>query len=493
MIDPYLLAIDQGTTSSRVIVFDAQGAIIHVQQKDLTLHYPHKGWVEQNAIDIWDDTCACLKEISKGLGADVTNVAAAGIANQRETTIVWDRETGEPIYNAIVWQDRRTAEYCDDLKASGHEDMIVEKTGLLLDPYFSASKIAWILDHVDGARERAEAGALAFGTVDCYLLWKLSNGDVHATDASNASRTMLFNIKTQQWDDELLSLFNIPRCLLPEVKDNIADYGVISSQYLGAEIPIGGVAGDQQAAMIGQGCFKPGMVKSTYGTGCFALMHIGDVFKASEHRLLTTVAYRIGGKVSYALEGSIFVAGAAVQWLRDGLGLFDEAALSEDIANSVSDTNEVYFVPAFTGLGAPYWRPDARAMISGLSRESSAAHIVRAALEAQGYQSRDLMTAMVADSGVRPETLRIDGGLAANGFMCQFLADILNVRIEVPADVETTAWGAACLAGVSAGVFDDLDEVADAWRVDRVYTPQMDEASRDRFYTGWKDAVARLL
>lgn len=493
MIDPYLLAIDQGTTSSRVIVFDAQGAIIHVQQKELTLHYPHKGWVEQNAIDIWDDTCACLKEISKGLGADVTNIAAAGITNQRETTIVWDRETGEPIYNAIVWQDRRTAEYCDDLKTSGHEDMIVGKTGLLLDPYFSASKIAWILDHVDGARERAEAGALAFGTVDCYLLWKLSNGDVHATDASNASRTMLFNIKTQQWDDELLSLFNIPRSLLPEVKDNIADYGVIPSQYLGAEIPIGGVAGDQQAAMIGQGCFKPGMVKSTYGTGCFALMHIGDVFKASEHRLLTTVAYRIGGKVSYALEGSIFVAGAAVQWLRDGLGLFDEAALSEDIANSVSDTNEVYFVPAFTGLGAPYWRPDARAMISGLSRESSAAHIVRAALEAQGYQSRDLMTAMVADSGVRPETLRIDGGLAANGFMCQFLADILNVRIEVPADVETTAWGAACLAGVSAGVFDDLDEVADAWRVDRVYTPQMDEASRDRFYAGWKDAVARLL
>jgi len=493
MDDRYLLAIDQGTTSSRGIVFDASGAVINVQQKELTLHYPQKGWVEQNANDIWDDTLACLQHIRDALGDDVERIVAAGITNQRETTILWDRATGMPVYNAIVWQDRRTAEACDALKAQGHEAMITEKTGLLLDPYFSATKIAWVLDNVDGARARADAGELAFGTVDSWLLWKLTNGGVHATDATNASRTMVFNIQAQRWDDELLALFDIPRSILPEVKDNVADYGAIDAQHMGAEIRIGGVAGDQQSALIGQGCFQQGMVKSTYGTGCFALMNIGGTFKASENRLLTTVAYRFQGQPVYALEGSIFIAGAAIQWLRDGLELFDDAAQSEALATSVQDNNEVYFVPAFTGLGAPYWKPDARAMIAGLSRESSKAHIVRAALEAQGYQTKDLMGAMKADGGVKPDVIRADGGLVANGFMCQFLADMLDARIDVPAVVETTAWGAAALAGLSVGVFENLDDVAAVWAADKQYAPQMGEAERDQLYRGWQNAIEMLI
>ncbi|NCT40499.1 MAG: glycerol kinase GlpK [Alphaproteobacteria bacterium] len=492
MAEPYLLAIDQGTTSSRAIVFDVAGKIIHLQQKELTLHYPQKGWVEQDANDIWDDTLSCLTQIADALGNDLSRVVAAGITNQRETTIVWDRETGEPVYHAIVWQDRRTAQHCQALNDAGHEEMITAKTGLLLDAYFSATKIAWILDHVEGARDRAEAGELLFGTVDSFLLWKLTKGAVHATDATNASRSMLFNVVTQEWDEELLALFDIPRSMLPDVYDNVADYGCIDSAYMGAEIPIGGVAGDQQAALIGQGCFDVGMVKSTYGTGCFALMNIGDDFKVSQHRLLTTVAYRFDGKVSYALEGSIFIAGAAIQWLRDGVGLFDDAANSEDLARSVDDNNEVYFVPAFTGLGAPHWKPDAQAMICGLTRESNAAHIVRAALEAQAYQTCDLMGAMEADGGVKPDVIRADGGLVANGFMCQFLADMLNMDIEIPAVVETTAWGAACLAGLSVGVFDSLDDVRDAWHADRHYEPAMHDDERARLYAGWQTAVSML-
>ncbi len=493
MVEPYLLAIDQGTTSSRAILFSAKGEIVDVAQKELELFYPHKGWVEQNPQDIWDDTLWAVREIVGRQGGDAARIAALGITNQRETTIVWDRKTGEPVYNAIVWQDRRTADACAALKAQNYELNVTAKTGLLLDPYFSATKIAWILDNVEGVRARAEAGELAFGTVDSYLLWKLTGGKVHASDVTNASRTMLYNIVQQKWDDDLLALFNIPHSLLPEVRDNVADFGVSDAALFGRSIPIGGMAGDQQAALIGQGCFEHGMVKSTYGTGCFALMNIGTSFKVSQNRLLTTVGYRLGGQVTYALEGSIFVAGAAIQWLRDGLGLFADAAQSEAMAMSVPDTNEVYFVPAFTGLGAPYWRPEARAMITGLSRESTASHIVRAALEAQAYQTRDLMGAMQADSGVEPAVIRADGGLVANAFMCQFLADMLGTAIEIPRVAETTAWGAACLAGLSCGVFKNLKDISRQWSADRHYKPSLSAGEREKLYNGWRSAVNMLL
>lgn len=489
-----ILAIDQGTTSSRAILFSAAGDIVDVQQKELKLYYPHKGWVEQDAYDIWSDTKACCDKILKKCK---TPPVVIGITNQRETTIVWDRETGEPVYHAIVWQDRRTADLCAALKEAGHEALVSEKTGLLLDPYFSATKIAWILDNVEGAREKSETGKLAFGTVDCYVLWKLTNGAVHATDITNASRTMIYNVVEQCWDDELLALFNIPESLLPEVRDNISDFGHVAPGVLDIELPIGGMAGDQQAALIGQGCLEPGMIKSTYGTGCFALMNIGGVFKPSQNRLLTTVAYRVDGKITYAVEGSIFVAGAAVQWLRDGLKLFDDAAESEALAASVPDTNEVYFVPAFTGLGAPYWRPEARALMSGMTRETTKAHITRAALEAQAYQTLDLIGAMdstvFGDSGHSPEVMRVDGGLVANGFVCQFLADMVQKPVEVPKVVETTAWGAAVLAGVQAGVFASLDEVAGQWKADRRYEPKMTVEARDGLYAGWQKAIAMLL
>ena len=480
-----ILAIDQGTTSSRAILFSADGEILDVAQKELTLYYPHKGWVEQNANDIWNDTRDCCTTI---LEKCAVAPAAIGITNQRETTIIWDRETGETVYNAIVWQDRRTADFCRRLKEQGHEELVSAKTGLLLDPYFSATKLSWILDYVEGARERADAGELAFGTVDSYLLWKLTGGAVHATDITNASRTMLYNIIDQKWDTELLELFNIPVSLLPEVRDNISDYG---SAFDG--IPIGAIAGDQHAALIGQGCLKPGMVKSTYGTGCFALMNIGPTFKRSQNLLLTTIAYRINGEITYAIEGSIFVAGAAVQWLRDGLGLFENAAESEALAISVTDNNEVYFVPAFTGLGAPHWRPDARASITGLSRESTKAHIVRAVLEAQAYQTLDLIGVMEEDGGHEVGVLRADGGLVANTFMCQFLTDMLQKPMEVPKVVEASAWGAAVLAGVQAGVFKSLEAAAQGWRAEKSYAPQMDETQREALYNGWKTAVSMLL
>ena len=490
MSNKTLLAIDQGTTSSRAILFSQTGKVIEVQQKELQLHYPHKGWVEQRPEDIWNDTRDCCSRVLKNTDQQPV---AIGITNQRETTIVWDRKTGEAVYNAIVWQDRRTAELCDVLKKQGHEANITSKTGLLLDPYFSATKIAWILDNVSGVRGRAEAGELAFGTVDSYLLWKLTDGAVHFTDVTNASRTMLYNIVEQQWDKELLALLNIPASLLPEVKDNVAAFGTTSKNTVGAEIPIGGMAGDQQAALIGQGCFKPGMVKSTYGTGCFALMNIGPEFRSSQNRLLTTVAYRVNGQINYAIEGSIFVAGAAIQWLRDGLGLFADVRESEALAISVKDNNEVYFVPAFTGLGAPYWNPEAKALIMGLSRESTQAHIVRAALEAQAYQTLDLMSAMQADSGYSSDVIRADGGLVANSFMCQFLADILNVSIEVPHVAETTAWGAAALAGVKVGVFNGIEDIGKGWVAEKCYKPQMPAEQRDMLYSGWKKAVNMLI
>ena len=482
---PTLLAIDQGTTSSRAILFSPRGEILALKQKELTLHYPHSGWVEQDARDIWNDTLWACEGVMKG----AKNVAAIGITNQRETTIIWDRKTGEPVYNAIVWQDRRTADKCAQLKADGHEETVSAKTGLLIDPYFSATKIAWILDNVKGARARAKAGELAFGTVDSWLLWNLTGGKVHATDATNASRTMLFDIVKNEWCAELCALFGVPQSLLPEVRDNVAEFG--ATDLFGAPLTIGGIAGDQQAALIGQACFEKGMVKSTYGTGCFALMNIGGEFRQSQNRLLTTVGYRLDGVTTYALEGSIFVAGAAIQWLRDGLRIFGDAKESETLATSVPDNNGVYFVPAFTGLGAPYWEPEARGLICGLGRDSTKAHITRAALEAQGFQTLDLMAAMEDDSGVSVASIRADGGLVANNFMTQFLADMLGRSVEVPEVAECTAWGAAALAGLYSGVFKDVSGITAAWRLDKRFESAMNADERARLYDGWKHAVRR--
>ncbi|SET26685.1 glycerol kinase [Nitrosomonas marina] len=490
-----LLAIDQGTTSTRAILFSVQGEILAVSQKELKLLHPHKGWIEQHPGDLWEDTLwVCRNVIADAQRSDI-KIAGIGITNQRETTVIWDRETGEPIYNAIVWQDRRTADLCDTIKKSGHEQQITKKTGLLVDPYFSATKIAWILDHIEGARQRAEKGELAFGTVDTFLLWKLTQGKAHTTDITNASRTLLFNIVTRQWDNDLLQLFNIPAGMLPNVSDNVAFFGETKPELLGAAYVIGGMAGDQHAALVGQGCFESGMIKATYGTGCFALMNTGHNCTISSNKLLTTIGYRIGGDTCYALEGSIFTAGAAVQWLRDNLGLLSDAAQSEAVALSVTDSNEVYFVPAFTGLGAPYWKPNARAAITGISRESTSAHVVRAALEAQGYQSRDLIEAMESElnSTDTSEALRIDGGMAGNTFVCQFLADMLGRTVEIPEVMESTAWGAAALAGLYSGLFNSLDNISRTWVCARRYTPQMAEDERNKLYAGWKHAVQAVL
>ena len=485
-----LLAIDQGTTSSRAILFSVEGKILAVRQKELTLFYPEKGWVEQDPNDIWNDTkWACQSILAEEERAE--DIAAIGITNQRETTILWDRATGEPVYNAIVWQDRRTSDYCTELKAQGHEETVRSKTGLLLDPYFSATKIKWILDNVDGVRARAESGEICFGTVDSFLLWKLTDGKVHATDATNASRTMLFNIQMQEWDNDLLELFDIPRSLLPEVRDNCSDFGVV--EILDGDLPITAMAGDQHAALVGQACFEEGMVKSTYGTGCFALMNIGSDFKESKNRLLTTVAYRLNGKTVYALEGAIFTAGAAIQWLRDNLNFFDDASESEALATSVDDNNDVYFVPAFTGLGAPYWNPEARAMISGLTRESSKAHITRAALEAQAYQTSDLMSAFEKDSGRKISTMRVDGGLVNNKFMVQFLSDVLNCPVDVPVVTETTALGAAYLAGLQASLYQGLEDVSKAWQCKTSYSSSIEEEQRQHYLSRWKEEISRIL
>ncbi|PZQ44601.1 MAG: glycerol kinase [Micavibrio aeruginosavorus] len=490
---PVLLSIDQGTTSSRAILFSAKGDIIGLRQKELKLYTPNNGWVEQNPEDIWNDTLWAVQTLQKENADEFSRLAGIGITNQRETTILWDRKSGKPIYNAIVWQDRRTADVCAALKEKGLESAVSAKTGLLLDPYFSATKIAWMLDNVAGARAKAEKGDLAFGTVDCFLLWRLTGGRVHATDATNASRTMLYNIRENRWDDDLLKIFDIPRSLLPEVHDNVHAFGKTDIALLGKSYVIGGMAGDQQAALIGQACFKEGMVKSTYGTGCFALMNIGKKFRFSENRLLTTVGYRLEGQTHYAIEGAIFVAGAAIQWLRDGLQLFKNASETEGIATSVKDNGGVYFVPAFTGLGAPYWKPEARGIISGLSRGTTGAHIVRAALEAQGYQTRDLMDAFIADGGHDPKVIRADGGLVANHFMCQFLSDMIEKPVEIPAIAETTALGAAYLAGLQAGVYGGLDEIGSQWKVARRYEPCITPALREESYAGWKVAISRVV
>lgn len=487
-----ILAIDQGTTSSRAMLFTPEGRVVAQAQQEFTQFFPADGWVEHDPKEIWEVTsavcCKALAQLKPG-----TEVAGIGITNQRETAVVWDRRTGEPVYAAIVWQDRRTAEHCRQLVRDGHEQRITTKTGLLSDSYFSATKIAWILEHVEDARARAANGELAFGTIDSWLIWKFTGGKVHATDASNASRTMLFNIHDQCWDTELLALFGIPLAILPDVRDNAADFGMAMEGLDGRRLPICGVAGDQQAAMVGQACFSPGMVKSTYGTGCFALMQLGDTPTVSRNRLLTTVAYRLDGQTSYALEGAIFMAGATVQWLRDKLGIIRQAADTESLARSLDSNRGVYLVPAFTGLGAPWWDPDARAVVCGLTRDSGKAELARAALEAVCYQTHDLLHAMSDDAGARPATLRVDGGMTVNEWLLQALADIVDVAVERPAMVETSALGAARLAGLQLGLFSSLDEIADAWSMDRRCQPLMSQHQRQSQLKGWQKAVQRTL
>jgi glycerol kinase len=488
-----LLAIDQGTTSTRAMLFDANGAILAQAQQELPQIFPADGWVEHDPEEIWRATEAVCRETLASSGVQADQIAAIGITNQRETTVIWDRDSGRPIHNAIVWQDRRTASFCTDLVASGHEEIFKAKTGLVLDPYFSGTKINWLLDHVAGARDAAEAGRLAFGTIDSFLLWRLTNGKVHATDATNASRSLLFNIHEQCWDEELLAILDIPKSLLPDVRDCASDFGATDPDLFGGAITIGGIAGDQHAATIGQACFIPGMVKNTYGTGCFVMLNTGEKAVRSENGLLTTVAYRLDGKPTYALEGSVFVAGAAIQWLRDGLQVIDDAGESERHALAVADTGGVYLVPAFTGLGAPHWDPDARGAILGLTRDSSVSHIVRAALESVCYQTRDLAEAMAADLGRPISGLRVDGGMVENNWLMQFQADLLNMRVERPEVTETTALGAAYLAGLQAGVVSNLDDITQHWQRNRAFTPEPDSGQRDQLYAGWQNAVTRVL
>ncbi|HSS64902.1 MAG TPA: glycerol kinase GlpK [Gammaproteobacteria bacterium] len=493
-MSPLILAIDQGTTSTRAMVFDRAGAPRAVAQQEFTQHYPRDGWVEHDAEEIWKTTLGVCREALKKVDAEKAgDVACIGITNQRETAVIWDRRSGKPIHRAIVWQDRRTADVCRELKESGAESEVTAGTGLLLDPYFSATKIAWILDHVDGARDAAESGRLAFGTTDCFLLWRLTGGRVHATDATNASRTLLFNIHQQKWDDALLDRFRVPRALMPEVKDSAGAYGECDGALLGKTIRITGIAGDQQAAAIGQACFSPGMIKSTYGTGCFVLLNTGEVAVASNNRMLTTVAYRIDGRVSYALEGSIFIAGAAVQWLRDGLGMIESASETESLAASLESNRGVYLVPAFTGLGAPYWNPDARGALFGLTRDSGRAELARAALESVCYQTLDLVDAMRSDSGGALETLRVDGGMVVNNWAMQFLADVTGLSVDRPRVTETTALGAAYLAGLGAGIFSSLEDISDGWRLERRFTPEIAAEVRKVLVDGWHRAVNKVM
>jgi glycerol kinase len=483
-----ILAIDQGTTSSRAIVFGADLSVRAVAQEEFTQLYPASGWVEHDPEEIWQTTLrTCRAALEQG-----GTVTAIGITNQRETVVIWDRATGEPIHNAIVWQDRRTADRCAELKAAGHEAEVTARTGLLLDPYFSATKAGWLLDSVPGARGRAERGELALGTIDSFLIWRLTDGRVHATDATNAARTMLMDIAMGDWDPELCALFRVPMAVLPEIRDCDAAFG--ETTLFGGALPILGVAGDQQAATIGQACFRPGMLKSTYGTGCFALMNTGETMVPSQNRLLTTIAYRMGGKTTYALEGSIFIAGAVVQWLRDGLGIIDSAPQTQPLAETADPEQEVIIVPAFTGLGAPYWRPDCRGAVFGLTRNSGPAEFARAALESVGFQTRDLAEAMHADwaaSGADPsaDVLRVDGGMSASNPAMQFLADILGASVDRPTVLETTALGAAWLAGQAAGIMPDAQGFAEAWVLDRRFEPLMKGATRDRRYASWKRAV----
>lgn len=489
----YVLSLDQGTTSSRAILFDKDGHIAGIAQKEFKQIYPKAGWVEHDPMEIWGTQSGVAREVLEKTGIRPQEVAAIGIANQRETTIVWDRHTGKPVYNAIVWQDRRTAGTCDALKAKGLEPYIRETTGLVVDAYFSGTKIQWILDHVEGARDRAEKGELLFGTVDTWLIWNLTRGEIHVTDYSNASRTMLYNIHSLQWDDTLLDELRIPRTMLPEVRPSSECYATTDPQtFGGAQIPIAGIAGDQQAALFGQACFEAGDAKNTYGTGCFMLMNTGKKVVSSKSGLLTTIAWGIGGQVDYALEGSVFIAGAAIQWLRDGLKLFDAAPDSEYYARKVNDTDGVYVVPAFAGLGAPYWDMYARGTIFGLTRRTKKEHIIRATLDSLAYQTKDVLDAMESDSGIDLQALRVDGGAVSNDLLMQFQADILGVKVERPLVTETTALGAAYLAGIAVGFWHKDDIKRNAKR-DAVFEPQMDQEVREQLYKGWKKAVKRTM
>ena len=488
-----ILAIDQGTTSSRTILFDHDGAIRSVAQKEFTQIFPKPGWVEHNPQEIWASQATTMTEALTNVNAKGSDIVAIGITNQRETTIVWDAETGQPVYNAIVWQDRRTAAYCDELRAQGLTDMIRSKTGLILDPYFSGTKVRWILEHVPGAREKAEEGKLRFGTVDSWLVWNLTGGRHHVTDVSNASRTLLFNIHTLEWDEDMLKLLGVPRSMLPEVKSSSEIYGYTHARIFSFDVPIAGIAGDQQAALFGQMCTSPGDVKNTYGTGCFLLMNTGDQAILSKNNLLTTIAWKIGDKVSYALEGSIFVGGSVVQWLRDGLKVISSSADSEALATSVPDNGGVYFVPALTGLGAPYWDPLAKGTITGITRGTTAGHIARAALEGIAFQTMDIVGAMQADAQVALGDLKVDGGASRNDFLMQFQADVLETNVVRPTCVETTAKGAAYLAGLASGFWQSIEEIKAQWAIDRTFKPELPEAQVEEVKSGWADAVKRSL
>ena len=490
----YIMALDQGTTSSRTILFDKEGNIVATSQKEFTQFYPKVGWVEHNPMEIWGSQSGVMREVLETNSIRPEEVCAIGITNQRETTIVWEKSTGKPVYNAIVWQCRRTSEICDELKEKGYEKLIKDKTGLILDAYFSATKIKWILDNIEGAREKAENGELLFGTVDTWLIWNLTRGKVHVTDYTNAARTMLYNIKELKWDDEILEILDIPKSMLPDVKPSSYIYGHTDEGMLsGAQIPIAGCAGDQQAALFGQTCFEEGSAKNTYGTGCFMLMNTGENIVESKHGLLTTIAWGVDGKVEYALEGSIFIGGASIQWLRDELRVLYDAKQSEFYANSVKDTNGVYVVPAFAGLGAPYWDMYARGAIMGLTRGANRAHLVRATLESIAYQVKDVLNAMQEDSGLKLKDLRVDGGASSNNFLMQFQSDILDVNIDRPKVVETTALGAAYLAGLAVEFYNNKDEIKKSWIIDREFIPNMSDDKRNLLYKGWKKAVSRSL
>lgn len=490
MTEKYILALDQGTTSTRAILFDKKGEIFHTSQQEFTQYFPHSGWVEHRADEIWSSVLAVIAGVLSEKNINADQIAGIGITNQRETAVVWDKHTGDPVYNAIVWQSRQTADICEELKAQGHDDMVRDKTGLLIDAYFSGTKVKWILDNVEGARERAERGDLLFGTIDTWLVWKLSGGKTHVTDYSNASRTLMYNIYDLQWDQELLDMLGVPASMLPEVRPSSEVYGHTDTDlFFGHAAPLAGIAGDQQAALFGQACFDSGMVKNTYGTGCFMLMNTGEKAVKSEHGLLTTLAWGIDGKVEYALEGSIFVAGSAIQWLRDGLRMFRDSAESERYADRVESTEGVYVVPAFVGLGAPYWDSDVRGAIFGLTRGTSKEHFVRATLESLAYQTKDVLDAMEADSGISLKALRVDGGAVANNFLMQFQSDLLNVPVERPVISETTALGAAYLAGLAVGFWKDRSEIAEHWHLDKQFQPEMEQDVREEIYGGWQKAV----
>ncbi|MDF9759168.1 glycerol kinase [Peribacillus simplex] len=489
-MEKYILSLDQGTTSSRAILFNEKGEIVHSSQKEFTQHFPKPGWVEHNANEIWGSILAVIAGVLSESGVKPEQIAGIGITNQRETAVVWDKETGTPVYNAIVWQSRQTSEICDDLKEKGLNDLFRDKTGLLIDAYFSGTKVKWILDNVEGARQKADEGKLLFGTIDTWLIWKLSGGKAHVTDYSNASRTLMYNIHELKWDEELLEILTVPKSMLPEVRPSSEVYAhTIEYHFFGQSIPIAGAAGDQQAALFGQACFNEGMAKNTYGTGCFMLMNTGAKAVSSEHGLLTTLAWGLNGKVEYALEGSIFVAGSAIQWLRDGLRMLNDAKDSEAYAKRVESTDGVYVVPAFVGLGTPYWDSEVRGAIFGLTRGTSKEHFIRATLESLAYQTKDVLDAMEADSGIELQTLRVDGGAVKNDFLMQFQSDLLQVPVERPTINETTALGAAYLAGLAVGYWKDQEEISQQWAVDKTFKPSMEVQDRDKLYEGWKKAV----